>query len=113
MMAPFPILLTPKPTSRLLLVSNRLPISIQRSEEGEYTFSQGSGGLVSGLRGLSKETTFHWYGWPGLEVPQSEQAYLDERLRYAFGAVPIDLDDVLAEHHYNGFASNVNDLCCP
>lgn len=104
-MAPLPLLSTPKPTSRLLLVSNRLPISIQRTEEGEYTFSAGSGGLVTGLRGLSKRTTFNWYGWPGLDVPQAETEYLTRRLKQEHGAIPVFLDDDLAELYYNGFAS--------
>ena len=47
---------------RLLLVSNRLPITIKRSDEGKYDMSMSSGGLVSGLSGLSKTTTFQWYG---------------------------------------------------
>ena len=104
-MSPLPLLATPKPTSRLLLVSNRLPISVQRTNEGEYAFSAGSGGLVTGLRGLSKRTTFHWYGWPGLEVPQAETAYLTQRLEEKYGAIPVFLDDDLAELYYNGFAS--------
>ena len=100
-----PLLATPKPTSRLHLVSNRLPISVQRSEEGEYAFSQGTGGLVSGLRGLSKRTTFQWYGWPGLQVPAAEAPYLTKRLKDTYEAVPVYLDDELAELYYNGFAS--------
>ncbi|KAI7656144.1 hypothetical protein KC318_g12592, partial [Hortaea werneckii] len=44
----------PSPKGRLLLISNRLPITIKRSEEGTYDFSMSSGGLVSGLSGLSK-----------------------------------------------------------
>ncbi|EZF34353.1 alpha,alpha-trehalose-phosphate synthase [UDP-forming] 2, partial [Trichophyton interdigitale H6] len=58
--------------SRLLLVSNRLPITISRSSQGKYESSMSSGGLVSGLSGLSKTTKFQWYGWPGLEVPFDE-----------------------------------------
>ena len=104
-MVPLPLLTTPKPTSRLLLVSNRLPISIQRTDEGEYTFSAGSGGLVTGLRGLSKRTAFHWYGWPGLEVPQGETAYLTQHLKERYGSMPVFLEDELADLYYNGFAS--------
>lgn len=93
------------PDSRLLLVSNRLPVAIKRSPTGEYTFTLGSGGLVSGLSGLSKSTEFKWYGWPGLEVPKSEQANLSERLDDEYEAVPVFLDDALADLYYNGFAS--------
>ena len=94
-----------KGESRLLLVSNRLPITIKRSEDGGYDFSMSSGGLVSGLSGLSKSTTFQWYGWPGIEVPDSEAAPLKERLIEEYNAIPIFIDDELADRHYNGFSS--------
>jgi len=96
----------PQPNEgRLLLVSNRLPITIKRSEEGKYDFSMSSGGLVSGLSGLSKSTTFQWYGWPGLEVPEDEIATLKTQLKEEHNAIPIMLDDELADRHYNGFSS--------
>lgn len=90
---------------RLLLVSNRLPITIKRSDEGKYDFSMSSGGLVSGLSGLSKSTTFQWYGWPGLEVPENEIGTLKARLKEEYNAIPVMLDDDLADRHYNGFSS--------
>lgn len=97
----------PKPDiqGRLLLVSNRLPITIKRSEEGKYDFNMSSGGLVSGLSGLAKTTKFQWYGWPGLEVPENEVQTLETRLKDEYDAVPIMLSDELADKHYNGFSS--------
>ncbi|KAF2821807.1 glycosyl transferase [Ophiobolus disseminans] len=92
---------------RLLLVSNRLPITIKRSDEGKYEMSMSSGGLVSGLSGLSKTTTFQWYGWPGLEVPEDEVKQLEGQLREEYNAVPIMLDDELADRHYNGFSNAI------
>ena len=90
---------------RLLMVSNKTPVSIKRSSEGSYSFSQGSGGLVSGVSGLSQTTPYTWYGWPGLEVPEKEIAALSSRLRDDFASVPVFLDDELADCYYNGFAS--------
>jgi trehalose 6-phosphate synthase len=90
---------------RLLLVSNRLPITIKRSDDGSYAFSMSSGGLVTGLSGLSKTTTFQWYGWPGLEVPDSEAGPMIKQLKDEYGAVPVFIDDELADRHYNGFSS--------
>jgi hypothetical protein len=90
---------------RLLLVSNRLPITIKRSENGSYDFNLSSGGLVSGLSGLLRTTTFQWYGWPGLEVPPTEIEPLKKKLKDKYGAIPVMLDDDLADKHYNGFSS--------
>ena len=90
---------------RLLLLSNRLPITIKRSDDGSYTFSMSSGGLVTGLSGLSKTTSFQWYGWPGLEVPENEVEHMKKRLKDEYGAHPVFIDDELADRHYNGFSS--------
>lgn len=95
----------PQNEARLLLVSNRLPITIKRSSDGKYDFSMSSGGLVSGLSGLSKTTTFQWYGWPGLEVPEEEIPVVKKRLLDEYGAIPVFIDDELADRHYNGFSS--------
>lgn len=97
----------PTPKGRLLLVSNRLPITIKRSEEGHYEFAMSSGGLVSGLSGLSKTTKFQWYGWPGLQVPRSEVAMLNKRLNEEFSATPVFMDDELSDRHYNGFSNSI------
>ncbi len=90
---------------RLLLVSNRLPITVKRADDGSYNFSMSSGGLVSGLSGLSKATTFQWYGWPGLEVPGKEADTVTKRLQDEHHAVPVYVSDDLADKHYNGFSS--------
>ncbi|KAK4215131.1 glycosyltransferase [Rhypophila decipiens] len=97
----------PAEGGRLLLISNRLPITIKRSEDGQYTFSMSSGGLVTGLSGLSKATRFQWYGWPGLEVPEAEAGPMRQRLRDEHDAIPVFIDDELADRHYNGFANSI------
>ena len=102
-----------KSDARLLLVSNRLPITIKRSEDGSYDFSMSSGGLVSGLSGLSKSTTFQWYGWPGLEIPDAEAGPLKDRLKAEYNAVPVFIDDDLADRHYNGFSSGLPRISQP
>jgi trehalose 6-phosphate synthase len=94
-------------SGRLLLISNRLPITIKRSDDGEYSFSMSSGGLVTGLSGLSKTTSFQWYGWPGLEVPEAEAGPMREQLKEKHNAIPVFVDDELADRHYNGFANSI------
>ena len=91
---------------RLLMVSNKTTAIIKRSPEGSYSFTQGSGGLISGVSGLYKTIPYIWYGWPGIEIPEEETAALSSRLRDEFASVPVYLDDELADRYYNGFASN-------
>ncbi|CAK4004427.1 glycosyltransferase family 20 [Lecanosticta acicola] len=97
----------PSPKGRLLLVSNRLPITIKRSDEGHYDFSMSSGGLVAGLSGLAKTTKFQWYGWPGVQVPENEIGHVKKRLDDEFNAVPIFMSDELSDRHYNGFSNSI------
>lgn len=61
---------TPAPAKeqRLIVVSNRLPVTISKDKNGEYHFSMSSGGLVSALSGTKKKMSFTWIGWPGKHV---------------------------------------------
>jgi trehalose 6-phosphate synthase len=52
-------------TKQLIVVSNRLPITLTKTATG-WKSVMSSGGLVSALSGLQKETTFTWIGWPGI-----------------------------------------------
>ncbi|KAI9800247.1 MAG: hypothetical protein M1825_004231 [Sarcosagium campestre] len=93
--------------ARLLLVSNRLPITIKRVGDKEYEFSMSSGGLVRGLSGLSKSMTFQWHGWPGIEVPTDEIDHVKAKLKEEYNAVPVFIADDLADKHYNGFSNSI------
>jgi trehalose-6-phosphate synthase len=51
---------------RLLVVSNRLPVTVSKDPAtNDYAFKMSSGGLVSALSGLKKMMKFTWIGWPG------------------------------------------------
>ncbi|CAN8105595.1 unnamed protein product [Discula destructiva] len=93
--------------SRLLIISNRLPLTIKRTDDGQYDFSMSSGGLVTGLSGLSKTMSYEWYGWPGLEVPEAEIELVKDRLKKECDAHPVFVDDDLADKHYNGFSNEI------
>lgn len=58
----------PKKEQRLIVVSNRLPVTISKDANGEYQFAMSSGGLVSALSGCKKSMSFTWIGWPGKHV---------------------------------------------
>ncbi|RYP92618.1 hypothetical protein DL770_001260 [Monosporascus sp. CRB-9-2] len=92
---------------RLVLISNRLPITIKSQDDGKYAYSVSSGGLVTGLSGLSKTTDFQWYGWPGRELPEEDVARVRKDLKEKHSAHPIFIDDELADRHYNGFSNSI------
>lgn len=88
----------------LIIVSNRLPLSIKQVN-GTYQSSISSGGLVTALSGLTKSTEFRWFGWPGMEVKDSEEKKKVSQSLDEHDAAPIFLDKGLAHEHYNMFSS--------
>ena len=51
---------------RTIIVSNRLPVRVQRNEEGELSYKPSEGGLATGLGSIYKQGDNIWIGWPGL-----------------------------------------------
>lgn len=95
-------------SGNIIVVSNRLPVTIKKNvETGEYEYSMSSGGLVTALQGLKKTSTFQWYGWPGLEIPDDEKEKVKKDLKEKFNAIPIFLTDEIADLHYNGFSNSI------
>jgi trehalose 6-phosphate synthase len=93
------------PGGRLLLVSNRLPITVDRDEYGKYRLNMSSGGLATGILSLSRTTSFEWYGWSGLEAPEAEAAPIIQRMRDDYNAHSVFINKDLVDLYYNGFAS--------
>lgn len=92
---------------KVLVVSNRLPVTITRKDDGTYDYSMSSGGLVTALQGLKKSTEFQWLGWPGLEIREDEQDKVNEDLMEKFNCTAIYLSDAIADLHYNGFSNSI------
>lgn len=92
---------------KVLVVSNRIPVTIKRLDNGSYDYSMSSGGLVTALQGLKKTTEFQWYGWPGLEIPEDEQTKVNDELKSKFNCTAIFLSDTIADLHYNGFSNSI------
>ncbi|KAL3670154.1 hypothetical protein V7S43_004469 [Phytophthora oleae] len=93
---------------RLIMVSNRLPISFQRNEAtGEWSFSMSSGGLVTALNGIRDQVPFIWIGWLGEEIPHDEQSTVREKLAREFNCVPVFLSKEIAARYYNDFSNDI------
>lgn len=95
------------PGRRLLVVSNRLPVTINKNNDGQWDFKMSAGGLVSALAGVKNEFPFVWVGWSGSEVPDEDQDSLRTELRAQHECVPVFLSDFDAHLYYNGFCNDV------
>ncbi|KAF8482246.1 glycosyl transferase, partial [Gautieria morchelliformis] len=95
-------------TRRLIVVSNRLPVTISQDVHGEYHFKMSSGGLVSALSGCKKPImSFTWIGWPGFFIPERNRPLVDKHLLEEHSCQAVYLTDVVADRHYNGFSNSI------
>ncbi|KAF8945913.1 Trehalose-6-P synthase/phosphatase complex synthase subunit [Haplosporangium gracile] len=92
---------------RLLVVSNRLPVTITKDASGTYQYKMSSGGLVSALSGLKRMMKFTWIGWPGLDIPIEDRALVQKELLEKYSCMPVFIDDDIADMHYNGFSNSI------
>jgi trehalose 6-phosphate synthase/phosphatase len=91
----------PAAPGRLLIVSNRLPMTM-RVDEGVVQVQRSSGGLATGLRGVHEESGGVWIGWPGLSIEQAGTLWPEmERQLAAAGAAGVPL----SRRELNGFYS--------
>jgi trehalose 6-phosphate synthase/phosphatase len=63
--------------SRLVIVSNRLPISVTR-HSGGIRFLPSVGGLATGLRSFCKSHKSQWIGWPGIATDKISEKQKQE-----------------------------------
>ena len=91
----------------LIVVSNRLPVTISKDAKGEYHFEMSSGGLVSILSGCKKSMTFTWIGWPGFYINPKDRPLVDKRLMEEYSCQAVYLEDDIADRHYNGFSNSI------
>lgn len=88
----------------LIIVSNRLPITIKKLDSGNYECSQTAGGLSGALSGLAKSIPFRWYGWPGAEIHREDEELVRQKVA-EYNVLPIFLGSDLANKYYNEFSS--------
>ncbi len=93
--------------NRLLIVSNRLPISISR-QDGDLSLQRSVGGLATGVGSFYKSCESLWVGWPGINVQKKQKEEKDriiEMLRQE-QCHPVFLTPYDIKHYYDGFCNN-------
>lgn len=92
---------------RLLIVSNRLPISVSR-KNGELHLQRSVGGLATGVGSFYKSYESLWVGWPGMNVQKQQNEEKDrivDVLRKE-QCHPVFLSPYDIRHYYDGFCNN-------
>src|SRR5688572_8355296 len=93
--------------SRLLIVSNRLPVTA-RLQDDRVRLVPASGGLATGLGSWHRKSNAVWIGWPG-EVSgyTADQSRELDALLASEGVVPVKLTTAEISRYYEGFSNRV------
>jgi trehalose 6-phosphate synthase/phosphatase len=97
---------------RLLIVSNRLPVSVSK-QSGMFVFEKSAGGLVSGLNDFLKGvgesgsgiSDYIWMGWPGMTIDKEDEGLVRSKVQEEHNASPVFLSQKLMDKVYLGFCN--------
>ena len=92
---------------RLLVVSNRLPLSVRKTRDGRWRSEPTSGGLQSAMTPILQQRGGVWIGWPGYGPRISDEGWDDQIAGWKrdHGYVAVDLPSDLARKFYEGYAN--------
>jgi len=89
---------------RLLIVSNRLPLTIQE-RKGDFYVEPSVGGLATGLRSWYKSCTSIWIGWAGIGRKQIKKEKDIMAKLVAENCYPVSLSPRDVEAYYHGICN--------
>jgi len=93
-------------TYKLVVVSNRLPVSVSR-RDGKLHFEASSGGLATAMSTLDSEDRI-WVGWPGIAsddlTPEERKEIIAELATH--GCYPVFLTKNQVELFYEGYSND-------
>mgnify|MGYP001194310980 CR=1 FL=1 len=94
---------------KLIIVANRLPVSVTRDDNGKLAFTPSSGGLATAMSSLDIDPEKRlWIGWPGIasdELTASERTTVTKKLQN-FGCYPVYLSADQVANFYSGYAND-------
>ncbi len=94
--------------SRIVVVSNRLPVTIKRNPDEGLTLKPSSGGLVTALAPVLRDKGGLWIGWPGVPATEDLPEFLSgvgPTTGFELRPVPLSQEEV--SKYYHGFSNEV------
>lgn len=96
--------------TKIIVVSNRLPIIISKTQEGKIEVKNGAGGLVTAMAPVLKNRNGTWVGWPGYvqetDIDENVLSTLQpEDSGYCINPVMLTSHDV--KNYYEGFSNSI------
>jgi trehalose 6-phosphate synthase/phosphatase len=98
--------LEPVSGGRLIVVSNRLPLTLRKTEKGWIT-EHSSGGLASAMNPLLRKDGGDWIGWSGnsSEADRESRRSILEEWAEKDRCFAVDLPEEVATGFYEGYAN--------
>ncbi|MGB6131222.1 MAG: trehalose-6-phosphate synthase [Acidobacteriaceae bacterium] len=91
---------------RLVLVSNRLPTTLETGPDGPV-LKPSSGGLVTAMRPVFQTRKGYWVGWLGEGRQEDMERLLEPRAREGCQLVPVSLTPTERKGFYTGFSNEI------
>ena len=83
--------------SKIIIVSNRLPIKIQKNKNS-YDFINSSGGVATGMDSIHSKNETLWIGWPGIALDELNDEILKDLNQFLeaknFKAVNLNKEEI-------------------
>jgi len=92
--------------SKTIIISNRLPVKIERSQSGELEYIPSAGGLATGLSSIYKQEGNVWLGWPGNFFGYDEEKTITKELE-SRNMSPVFLNRNQKKLYYEGFSNEL------
>jgi trehalose 6-phosphate synthase/phosphatase len=96
-------------TSKFIIVSNRLPVSISRDDNGILKIIPSTGGLATAMSSLeSGDVEKLWIGWPGIsneDLRPGERGLITRKLR-TYGCYPVFMNREQIKNFYEGYSND-------
>lgn len=97
-----------QPRTRMVVVSNRLPLTVERAADGHHRLSPAAGGLVTALAPVMRARGGAWIGWPGLSGGEELQAqFVAAGSSEGYDLAPVFLTTEERDGFYHGFSNEV------
>lgn len=96
--------------NRLIIVSNRLPVVVNKDVHGNWDVRSGSGGLVTALAPVLGNRGGTWIGWPGRPLDEAgglRRVLSQEARNFGYALKPVNLTQEEQEKYYEGFANEI------
>ena len=91
---------------RMIVVSTRLPVALHKDSNGGWQASPGSGGLITALSPVLRNSGGIWIGWPGTCEAVSLAGQLHSAgQKVGCSFMPVSLSEDEMKHYYLGFSN--------